>query len=203
MEKIKNIGSRISSTGRKQSWAEFLCPFCLKIVERLLGNGLKQQSCGCKLGTLISEKNILNKTGVKHGQRYTRLYRIWAGMKNRCSNINDTNYGGRGITICNEWLEFTPFRDWSLSHGYSENLQINRIDNDGNYEPTNCNFVSPSENCQNKRNNKLNIEIVNEIRFLHNTGEYTQKELGIKFSINQKYISDIINNKRWKKDESD
>src|SRR3990167_9233467 len=155
-------------------WAKFLCLVCLQEVERPLSNGRKQKSCGC-------HKNI------KHGGFGTRLYKIWEGMKSRCLNSNRKaykNYGGRGITICNEWLEFIPFRDWALSNGYKENLQINRINNDGNYEPSNCDFVPIKENLRNRRNT-ITLEIANEIRNLYKTGNYTQKELANKFNISQ------------------
>ena len=125
-------------------------------------------------------------------------------MKQRCLNRqyhHYKDYGGRGITVCNEWLEFIPFRDWALNNGYTEGLQINRIENDGNYEPSNCNFVTAKENCQNRRTTKLNMEKVNEIRLLHKTGNYTQKELAEKYNINQQLISLIINNKIWKNND--
>ena len=84
----------------------------------------------------------------KHGETNTRLYIIWKGMKSRCSNFNNKSYdryGGRGITYCVEWEKYVPFRDWSLSHGYDKRLQLDRIDNDSNYEPDNCQFLTPAE----------------------------------------------------------
>lgn len=86
----------------------------------------------------------------------TRIYRIWSNMKNRCNNKNYrryNDYGGRGITVCNEWLKFDGFLDWALSNGYSDELTIDRIDNNGNYCPSNCRFVSPKKNSNNKRTN--------------------------------------------------
>ena len=143
-----------------------------------------------------------NRNGVKHGEYKTRLYRIWFHMKERCLNPNIKNppykdYGGRGITICNEWLEFIPFRDWSLNNGYQKGLEIDRRDNDGNYTPENCRFTTHKENNRNRRSTKLSIEIVNEIRALYNTKKYTQKELAIKYNTIQQNISLIINNERW------
>lgn len=89
-----------------------------------------------------------------HGMKGTRLYRIWSGMKTRCLNSNDYHYkwyGARGIGICEEWLEFKPFCDWALANGYQDNLTIDRIDNDGNYNPMNCRWVTQTEQCQNHR----------------------------------------------------
>ena len=103
-----------------------------------------------------TEKRRLTQLGknshfYKHGGYGTRVYKIWQCMKARCYNSNNNRYhryGGRGITVCSEWLEFAPFRDWALSNGYKEGLSIDRIDNGGNYEPDNCQWLT---NGMNKR----------------------------------------------------
>ena len=109
--------------------------------------------------------------GYKHGETGTRLYYIWSGMRKRVLNSNNPaykNYGSRGITICDEWLKkekgYINFRDWAIQNGYAENLEINRIWNAGNYEPSNCNFVPAKENSRNRRGQKIkNIEIANNL----------------------------------------
>lgn len=86
----------------------------------------------------------------KHGLSKTRLYRIWAGMKARCNNPDHPSfkyYGAKNIRVCNEWEnDFLLFRDWALSHGYEDNLTIDRIDPNGNYEPDNCQWLTLNEN---------------------------------------------------------
>ena len=98
-----------------------------------------------------------------------RLYRIWADMKRRCKNSdrpNYKNYGGKGIRVCQEWENsFDSFREWALNNGYSDDLSIDRIDNDGNYEPSNCRWATAKEQANNKRNN-LHIKYKGETRTL-------------------------------------
>lgn len=95
----------------------------------------------------------------KHGKRHTRLYTIYANIKTRCYNANNSRYrlyGARGITMCDEWLsDFQAFYDWAMTNGYKEDLTIDRIDTNGNYEPSNCRWVSWREQQNNRRNNRI------------------------------------------------
>ena len=137
----------------------------------------------------------------KHGESKTRLHRIWKGMKERCTNSKHKqfkDYGGRGITICPEWTnDYTVFRDWALNNGYKENLTIDRIENDGNYEPNNCQWITRTENNRSRKWNKINMQIANEIRELYKTKKYTMRDLAKKYSISTTTIYFIINNKIW------
>ena len=141
----------------------------------------------------------MNKT---HGMTGTRVYRIWNAMTNRCkykSNKCYHRYGGRGIKVCDEWENsFTKFHLWSMSNGYTDELQLDRIDNDGNYEPTNCRWVTPVENCRSKPNNKLDIDKARDIRAIYKEGKHTQKEISKIYNVNASLISSIINNKKWR-----
>ena len=120
---------------------------------------------------------------MKHGYAKSRLYIAWRNMKCRCNlptTIEYARYGGRGITYTPEWEQFIPFMEWSLSHGYADNLTIDRIDNDGNYEPSNCRWVTHKENSHNRGNIKLK-DHVPEIRRLLAEG-HSQKALARKFN---------------------
>ena len=83
----------------------------------------------------------------KHGDSKSRLYHTWIAMKHRCNNLDDKNYGGKGIKICSEWVnDFIVFKKWSILNGYRNDLSIDRIDSDKNYCPENCRWITPSEN---------------------------------------------------------
>ena len=103
---------------------------------------------------------------MKHGLSNTRLYGIWREMKRRCycnTCKSYPNYGGRGIIVCDEWLnDFQSFYKWATSNGYVESLSIERKDVNGNYEPSNCKWATIKEQANNKRNNHF-ITIDGEI----------------------------------------
>lgn len=105
---------------------------------------------GFQKGNTLWKLNIYKK----HGMSHTRLYSCWKGMKGRCNNVNGRcyhRYGGRGITYCSEWEEFEPFMKWALANGYSDDLTLDRIDNDGNYCPENCKWSTQKEQASNKK----------------------------------------------------
>lgn len=92
-----------------------------------------------------------------HGKSNTRLYGIWTGMKTRCYDKRCDKYyryGARGISLCDDWVrDFSTFYDWAAANGYSDNLTIDRIDNDGNYCPENCRWITAAEQAANKSTN--------------------------------------------------
>ena len=96
--------------------------------------------------------------GYKHGGKGTRLYRIWKAMRSRCNNPNTLaypRYGGRGIGVCKEWDDFSKFRAWAIANGYSDDLSIDRVDNDGGYSPDNCRWATRKEQNTNQRSNRM------------------------------------------------
>lgn len=113
------------------------------------------------------------ETVKTHGMRWTRLYNIWSLMHSRCENQNlgyYKRYGGRGISVCDEWKQFKAFEEWALNNGYKDGLSIDRIDVNGNYEPRNCKWSTNLEQSRNKRNS-LYITIDGESKTI---GEWSE-----------------------------
>ena len=131
-------------------------------------------SCGCYRKAINAEMGKQKLT--KHGGARTRLYRIWKGMKQRCRDENSTryqSYGGRGISVCEEWIDdFSAFQEWALKNGYQDDLTIDRKDTNGNYEPSNCQWISNKDQQANKRNNRV-IECNGDIHTLSEWSKIT------------------------------
>lgn len=137
------------------------------------------KSCGCY------NKEPARGLNYKHGKTNTRLYRIWKNMKERCGNPSNNHYesyGGRGITVCGEWDDtkngFIAFYNWAISHGYAENLTLERKDVNGNYCPENCCWITLTEQQRNKRNN-VYVEINGEKKLLSDW----EKDTGVDSSV--------------------
>lgn len=146
---INEVEPSVTPSGNK--YRRFMCKCeCGNEKSILLGHlrSGKIKSCGC-----------LN--GEQHGLGNTKLYGVWRGIINRCylkSSNRWLNYGGRGIFMCDKWRNsFLSFYNWSVKNGYKEGLQIDRKNNDGNYDPNNCRYVTPVVNSKNKSNNTVLI----------------------------------------------
>ena len=142
----------ISPKGKKSS--RWLCQCDCGNIKVILGSALKNRrtrSCGC-----IAKEKIGNYKRT-HGKYQTRIYKTWRGMKDRCLNTKHNRYpryGGRGISICEEWLHFESFYEWAMAHGYRDGLSIDRINVNGNYEPSNCRWITIKKQANNKGNSR-------------------------------------------------
>ena len=169
-KRIKNvIGEKyyeltvVGYIGNYNKSAKWLCRcdcgnYILAISPELKNGHIK--SCGCRNLRVLLERNKNNKYGIKHGCSRDRIYKTYMSMIQRCYNKNNTgykNYGERGIKICDEWLDkengFLSFYNWAIQNGYEETLTIERIDINGNYEPSNCTWITNQEQQNNKRTN--------------------------------------------------
>lgn len=172
---------RLPNQGKKVMW-ECKCD-CGNLTQVLTSN-LKcgrTKSCGClRISKLVSRSTT-------HNQRHTKLYEVWKTMKQRCFNPNcDSykNYGARGITIYSDWKDnFNSFYEWSISNGYQDGLTIDRIDFNGNYEPSNCRWVDRLTQANNTRTNVF-IEFNNEV---HTIAEWSRI-----YNIKQSVLSDRL-----------
>lgn len=143
-----------------------------------LRNG-QTSSCGCKKGH------------ITHHESKTRLYHIWRNMLDRCLNPKNPqyeSYGARGIVVCDEWFEYVPFRNWALANGYSKELSIDRINNDGGYCPENCRWTTALQQANNTR----------KTRFITYNGEtHSVSEWARILNIKQSTLSMRINKYGW------
>ena len=171
---IEDLGMMFptKNSKRKVRFGLYKCGFC--------GEGFKAntydikskntKSCGCYSKQLTKEGN------TKHNLSNTKLYKVWASIKNRTLNLKHKNYndyGGRGITMCEEWKnDFVSFHDWAMSNGYSDELSIDRIDNDGSYYPENCRWTTRVIQGRNQRVYKNNLSGYKGVSFVKKTNKY-------------------------------
>lgn len=147
------------------------------------------RSCGC-LRKEISKRTIVNHN-LSHGQSRTRLYRIWASMKNLCRNKKHKDYpyyGGRGITYCDEWEKFLPFMEWAVANGYSDKVDLSLIDRDKNYCPENCKWTTAKERA-NSRSNSLRYKVAG--------GKYTLSQLSDMYGISRDVLYGRVMKMEW------
>ena len=155
---ISKLESRVTTGGHKKSM--YLCRCDCGNVVKVCGNSLSSGntiSCGCK------RRSAIAKINTTHGGTNERLYHVWSSMKTRCFNPNSREYkwyGARGITVCDEWLDFESFRSWAKLNGYNETAQkwdctLDRIDVNKGYTPENCRFVGAKTQQNNRRSNTM------------------------------------------------
>jgi hypothetical protein len=186
MEPIRKIG-RIKSGGQFRTFYIFKCPLCKSEVKKRMDVGKKALSCGCDNG---HDKRIYD--GVAYAN--TPIYKTWSNMMHRAGKLS----AYKNVSVCEEWKVFLVFKEWAENNGYSDNLTLDRIDNDGNYEPDNCEFVSLSYNTVKRRNVKLDFDKAEQIRNFHRSG-ISKKELSEMYGVGHRQICHIINNETWRK----
>ena len=135
-----------------------------------------------------------------HGMSKTRLFGVWATMKNRCNNPKVDaypHYGGKGIKVCDEWLDFITFHSWAMENGYAHGMTIDRLDNSKDYHPGNCRFVSWTEQGRNTSRVKINVKTAREIKKYLALG-YKPKKLSELLYVSYHIVKDIKRGKTWK-----
>lgn len=137
-----------------------------------------------------------------HGMKNSKVYNIWCAMKERCNNPNNKRYdryGARGITICKEWENFEKFYEWCINNNYKDGLTIDRINNDGNYEPSNCRFATRKEQNRNYSRNH-NITFNGETHCIKEWSEITGvKPATILYRLNSgKSLEKVFSTNDWR-----
>lgn len=180
------------------SW---LCKCECDKIKSTRGNALKSgktKSCGCL------NKELSDARKYKHGLNRTKEHVSWCHIKQRCYNTKDKNYhsyGGRGITLFEEWINNPKaFIDYikSLENYGVEKLSLDRINNDGNYEPGNLRWATRKEQARNRRNITITIETAREIRLL--SKNISMKEISRLLNIRYSTVISVVNNKIWSED---
>ncbi len=129
--------------------------------------------------------------------RIIRLYNVWLNMRKRCTREQDNrykSYGGRGINVCPQWENYLVFKEWAVANGYCKGVSIDRKDNDGNYEPSNCRWIDMKQQMRNRSVTKLSDKAVENIRADTRRPTDIARDHGVSIST----ICDINKGRTWK-----
>lgn len=191
--------------GRKNNHIVWECKCDCGTICNIRGYSMrygKTKSCGC-----LEKENLHSILSANSKHEYQKdpylrhIYAVWKGMRGRCNRLTNSRYhryGGRGISVCKEWNNPINFVNWAMSHGYKRGLTLDRIDNNGNYCPENCRFVSIRDNNRNSSNTHLNVVDIENIRAEYRRTHRRQVDIAADYGITQQTVSRIINFRPWK-----
>lgn len=199
--RVKSCGClRKNKTRMDLSGQHFYKLLVVKVVDDKAYDRKWECLCDCGSVTIVSQGSLLNghtkscgclKSKTKFGKSHKgneKLYNVWRSIRSRCNNPHNRaykNYGGRGIRVCEEWSRepdgYKNFYSWAVSNGYTDNLSIDRIDVNGDYEPFNCRWATLTEQANNKRNN-LKYEYNGECHTLSEWAGLLKLDYGLVYS---------------------
>ena len=181
-----SVLNEVTPTGKNKLW---LCQCVCGTLKKVAGGSLRagtSTSCGC-FKNEVQRERLLKHGDATSNKKSVRLYRIWTGMKARCFNPNTefySMYGGKGISVCSEWLDYNQFKQWALCNGYSDKLTLDRKNSNENYSSQNCRWVT------------FTIQARNQTKYKNNSSGYTgvvfhpkTKKWRATLTINKKTIS--------------
>lgn len=190
---FKTIQCHGYDTKRGVRWATVECKECKRIYECDPNKLQYRKHCGCKKKGVIA---------CKYKKSHPQLAQAISHMMGRCYNKNNQdyyNYGARGITVCDEWLnDRNTFCEWSLENGFENDkgLSIDRIDSSKGYFPENCKWSTPVQQSRNTRRNVLTMDLAQKIRIDSSSMKYW--EMAIKYNVSQATIGAVVRNEIWK-----